>query len=329
MVRAPRVCPAVKVLVTGATGFVGHTLCGHLTQHGHEVRRAVRAARGTSGPSTAAIVAVGDIGPSTDWTASVDGMAAVVHLAARVHRLEDTAADALAEYRRINVEGTRSLAIAALRAGVRRLVFLSSAKVNGERSVQPFRELDAPHAEDAYAVSKLEAEEALKQTLAAGQTQWTILRPPLVYGPGVRANFLRLMRAVAGGVPLPLGAIDNRRSLLYVGNLVDAIRVCLSHPGAAEQVFLLSDGEDVSTPELVRRLAAALQVRPRLLRVPVPLLRLAGRLTGRVAGVERLTGSLQVDSSRIRAALGWTPPCSLDQGLAETARWYHDLTPHN
>ncbi len=316
----------MKVLVTGATGFVGHTLCGHLTQHGHEVRRAVREAGGTSGPDAAATVAVGDIGPSTNWTASVDGMDAVVHLAARVHLLEDTAADALAEYRRINVEGTRSLAVAALRAGVRRLVFLSSAKVNGERSVQPFTELDVPHAEDAYAVSKLEAEEALKQALAAGQTQCAILRPPLVYGPGVRANFLRLVRAVADGVPLPLAAIDNRRSLLYVGNLVDAIRVCLSHPSAAERVFLLSDGEDVSTPDLVRRLAGTLRVRPRLLPVPLPLLRLAGRLAGRAAAVERLIGSLQIDSSRIRAALGWMPPFSLDQGLEETARWYRDLT---
>ena len=270
----------------------------------------------------AATIEVGDIGPNTDWAACVDGVDAVVHLAARVHLLDDSAADALAEYRRVNVEGTRMLALAAVRADVRRLVFLSSAKVNGERSVQPFAELDVPHPEDAYAVSKLEAEEALKQTLAAAQTQWTILRPPLVYGPGVGANFLKLLRAVDGGVPLPLGAIDNRRSLLYVGNLVDAIRVCLTHSAAAKQLFLLSDGEDVSTPDLVSRLAMTLQVRPRLLRVPLPLLRLAGRLTGKVAAVERLTGSLQVDISRVRAALGWVPPFSLNQGLAETARWY-------
>jgi nucleoside-diphosphate-sugar epimerase len=236
--------------------------------------------------------------------------------------LEDTAADALAEYRRINVEGTRSLAAAALRARVRRFVLLSSVKVHGERSVQPFTEVDAPHPEDAYAVSKLEAEAVLKQTLAAGQTQWTILRPPLVYGPAVRANFLRLIRSVARSVPLPLAAIDNRRSLVYVGNLVDAIRTCLEQESAGGRTWLVSDAEDLSTPELVRRLARALGSPARLVPVPVWALRLAGALSGKTAAVNRLVDSLQVDSTAIRIALRWAPPCSIDQGLLETARWF-------
>jgi nucleoside-diphosphate-sugar epimerase len=188
--------------------------------------------------------------------------------------------------------------------------------------VQPFTEVDAAHPEDAYAVSKLEAEAALKQALAAAQTQWTILRPPLVYGPAVRANFLRLVRTVACGVPLPLAAIDNRRSLIYVGNLVDAIRTCLEHEGAGGKTWLVSDAEDLSTPELVRRLARALGSPARLVSVPVWALRLAGTLSGKTAAVSRLVDSLQVDVSAIRTALRWTPPCSIDQGLLETASWF-------
>ena len=312
----------MKVLVTGAGGFVGSALWGHFEQHGHEVRRAVRAVRGLSSHETPETVAVGEIGSTTDWSPSVDGVDAVVHLAARVHILEDSATDALTEYRRVNVEGTRSLAAAAQRAGVRRLIFVSSVKVHGERSLHPFTELDAPRPEDAYAMSKLEAEEALKQTLSAGPTQWTILRPPLVYGPGVRANFLALLRVVARGIPLPLAAIDNRRSLLYVGNLVDAIRVCLERDGAGARTFLLSDGEDLSTPELVRRLARALDRPARLARVPVWLLRLAGELSGSAAAVDRLVNSLQVDTTAIQAALRWTAPWTVDRGLQETVRWF-------
>jgi UDP-N-acetyl-alpha-D-quinovosamine dehydrogenase len=312
----------MNVLVTGATGFVGRALCALLVRRGHELRGSTRWTSGMAAPGAGTTVAVGEIGPTTDWTAAVEGMDAVVHLAARVHMLEDTAAGALAEYRRTNVEGTRSLAAAALRAGVRRLVFLSSAKVHGERSVRPFTEVDAPHPEDAYAVSKLEAEEALKETLAGSQTQWTILRPPLVYGQGVRANFLRLLRVVARGVPLPLAGIDNRRSLIYVGNLVAAVEACLEEEGAGGRTWLVSDGEDLSTPELVRRLARALNRPARLVPVPVRLLRLAGALSGRAAAVDRLVDSLQVDATAIRAALQWTPAYTVDQGLVETACWF-------
>jgi len=305
------------VAVTGADGFVGRALCSHLEAHGVSVRRLQRASGGEKRAFT-----VGDIGPDTDWSAALQGIHDVVHLAARVHVMRDRTADPLAEYRRVNVEGTRTLARAAVTAGVARLVFLSSIKVNGESTRLPFTEDDVPAPQDAYGVSKWEAEQALRQVAHGSAMQLVVLRPPLIYGPGVGANFLRLMRAVAQGVPLPLGAIDNRRSLLYLGNLVDAIRLCLSQPGARGQLFLLSDGDDVSSAQLVHRLAAALQVRPRLLRVPAAWLRTAGRLMGKSAAVERLVGSLQVDSSRFRATLGWSPPFSLEQGLAETARWY-------
>jgi nucleoside-diphosphate-sugar epimerase len=313
----------MKVLVTGATGFVGQMLCAQLSGQGHEVRGSVRGTSRVALPTVT--VKLGEIGPTTDWSAAVDGVDAVVHLAARVHILEDAVADALSEYRRINVEGTRSLAAASLRAGVRRLVFLSSAKVYGERSARPFTEGVPPHPEDAYAVSKLEAEEALKDALAGGRTKWTILRPPLVYGPGVRANFLQLMRAVARGMPLPLARIDNRRSLVYVGNLVDAIEACLEAEAAAGKTWPVSDGEDLSTPELVRRFARALNRPARLVPVPIPLLRLAGGLSGRSATVRRLVESLQVDATAIRVALPWTPPFSVDQGLQETIRWFRSV----
>jgi len=316
----------MKVLVTGANGFAGQALCVQLRRQGVQVRRAVRQIAPGEGRFDDDAV-VGEIGPDTQWHAALEGVDAVVHLAARAHVMQDTVRGSLEDYRRVNVEGTRRLALEAAAVGVRRMVFLSSVKVNGETTGRPFSEQDTPHPTDAYGISKWEAEQVFKKIAQESGTEWVILRPPLVYGPGVRANFLRLMRAVDYGVPLPVGALQNRRSLLYLGNLIDAIQVSLSHPGAANQVFLLSDGEDISTPDLVRRLAAALRVRPRLLAAPPQLVRLVGWVTGRIASTERLTRSLQVDSSRIRAVLGWTPPFSLDEGLAETADWYRNDVP--
>jgi nucleoside-diphosphate-sugar epimerase len=310
----------MRVLVTGASGFVGRALCAHLREHGLSVRGALR----RPDPAAADAVAVGDIGPDTDWRAALDGVDAVAHLAARVHRLRDTAGDPLAQYREVNVEGTRRLAQAARDAGVRRLVLLSSIKVNGEGRVQPYRPADPPQPQDAYAVSKLEAEQALAEVAAGTALEWVVLRPPLVYGPGVGANFLGLLRAVARGWPLPLRAIDNRRSLIYVGNLVDALRVCLLAPAAANRLFLVRDGEDVSTPELVRRVAQSLGVTPRLVAVPCGLLRAGAWLGGRRAAFDRLAGSLCVDDSALRALLAWQPPFDMREGLAHTARWWRE-----
>jgi nucleoside-diphosphate-sugar epimerase len=269
-------------------------------------------------------VAVGDIGPNTDWRTALEGVSGVVHLAARTHVLRETATDPLAKYRQVNVSGTERLARSAAAGGVRRLVFVSSVKVNGERTGErPFTEDGAPRPEDAYGVSKWEAEQALSRIAAETGLEVVVLRPPLVYGPGVKGNFLRIMSLVARGMPLPLGAIDNRRSFIYAGNLAGAIVQALDAPQATGRTYLVSDGEDVSTPELVRGIARALGVKPRLPSFPLAALGLVATLAGRRAEFARLTGSLQVDSSRIRRELGWEPRCSLARGLEETARWYH------
>ena len=308
------------VLVTGANGFVGRALCAALAAAGHAVRMAVRAPQ----PDLPGAMAVGDIGPATDWRTALDGMRSVVHLAARTHVRRETAADPLAEYRRINVGGTEHLARSAAAQGVRRFVFLSSVKVNGESTAaRPFTEDDAPRPEDAYGASKLEAEQALARVAAATGLEVAVLRPPLVYGPGVKGNFLRLMRLVARGLPLPLGAILNQRSLVYVANLADAIVTAVEAPRAAGATYLVADGEDVSTPDLVRGLAQALGVTARLPALPLAALTYIAAIAGKRAELARLAGSLQVDSSRIRRELLWRPRYTLAQGLAETARWYH------
>ncbi|KAF0101276.1 MAG: putative UDP-glucose 4-epimerase [bacterium] len=301
------------VLVTGATGFVGRALCDHLLQKWHGCIPAVRLASGLPHECV-----VGDMGRETDWRMALSGCDAVVHLAARVHVMHDTASDSLALYRATNTDATLNLAHQAAQAGVKRFVFVSSIKVNGEGRDAPYRETDAPAPEDPYAISKWEAEHGLREIESATGMEVVILRPPLVYGPGVKANFRRLLDMVARGWPLPLGAIENRRSLLYLGNFVDAIRVCVEHPAAAGQTFLIDDGQPVSTPELVRAVARAMGRPARLLPVPVGMLEFAGTLLGKRAAVARLTGSLWVDSSLIRARLGWAPPYSMAVGLAET-----------
>lgn len=303
----------MKVLVSGASGFVGRALCGYLNTHEHVVVPAVRGASGLAGE-----VVVGDICGATDWMAALAGCDAVVHLAARVHVMNDISQNPLALYRATNTEGTLNLARQAAQAGVKRFVFVSTIKVNGEGRDAPYRETDEAAPEDAYAISKWEAEQGLQQIAQETGLDVVILRPPLVYGPGVKANFLRLIQIIKRGWPLPLGAIRNRRSLLYLGNFVDAIRLCVEHPAAAGQTFLLDDGEPVSTPELIRAVACALGRPVRLLAVPVWMLEAAGTLLGKRAAVARLTGSLFVDGSAIRSRLGWTPPYSMAAGLATT-----------
>lgn len=308
------------MLVTGASGFVGAALLPALRARGHAVRAAARREIGCDADEQ---VRVGDLGPETDWREALAGVDAVVHLAARVHVMHDTSTDPLAEFRRSNVEGTAALARAAAASGAKRLVFVSSIKVNGEATDgRPFTERDAPDPKDPYGQSKAEAEKALAGVAGETGLEVVVLRPPLVYGPGVRANFLRLLRLADRGVPLPFGAVDNRRSMVFVGNLADAIVRCVEHPAAAGRTFLVSDGEDLSTADLIRRLARALGKRASLVPVPPALMRTAARLLGRGAEADRLLGSLRIDSSALRESLGWRPPFTVDEGLAATAAWY-------
>ncbi|HEY9194269.1 MAG TPA: NAD-dependent epimerase/dehydratase family protein [Methyloversatilis sp.] len=298
----------MKVLLTGATGFVGRETGRVLRVAGHEVSPVVRSGDGFR---------VDRIDGSTDWSGAFDGVQAVIHLAARVHQMNDSAVDPLAAFRAVNATGTERLAREAAAAGVRRFVFVSSVKAVGESSPPgvAIDETTVPRPADPYGISKLEAEKALHQVSTDTGMQVVIVRPPLVYGPGVGANFRALVRAVARGWPLPLACVCNRRSLVAVGNLADALRCCVEHPAAAGRTYFVTDGEDAGTPELCRRIGRALGRPARLLPVPVAFLRLAGTLTGRSAAVARLTGSLVLDSSRIRRELGWYPPQTMDQAL--------------
>jgi UDP-glucose 4-epimerase len=262
-------------------------------------------------------VQVGDLLPTTDWSTALNGVEAVVHCAARVHVMQDDATDPLQVYREVNVNGTLNLARQAAQAGVRRFVFVSSIKVNGESSLpgQPFTADDVPSPLDHYAVSKLEAEQGLRDIETQMGIEVVIVRPPLVYGPGVKANFAAMMRWVSLGIPLPLGAIHNARSIVALGNLVDLLVTCLQHPAAAGQTFLVSDGEDVSTSELLRRTTHAMGKRAFLLPVPAFVLESGAALLGKRAVAQRLCGSLQVDIDKTRRLLGWTPPLTLNEGL--------------
>lgn len=314
-------CKDAVILVTGATGFIGRALCMELSGKGRVVRAA---ARGVAHPHPLVeVVSVGEIGPTTEWGSALVGVDTVIHLAGLAHAPPKLQRDNQNSYREVNAMGAAHIAGQAAVKGVRRFVYLSTAKVCGDAAQnRPFNETDISDSKDPYTASKREAEKLLWDIAAETGLEIVILRPPLVYGPGVKANFLRLMEWVRRGVPLPLEKVNNRRSLIYVGNLVDAIVTCVAHPKAAGQTFLVSDNEDVSTPELVRRMARALERPARLFRVPPALLRAGARLMGKQEEVDRLLGSLVVDSSKIRRELGWTPPYTMEQGLAETVRWY-------
>ena len=310
----------MRVLVTGATGFVGGAVVSALTERGHIVRACLRGPV-VCGAQEQAII--GDIGPETEWQDALAGIDAVVHLAARVHVMHETVVDPLSAFRRVNVEGTRALAEAAAKAGVKRLVFLSSIKVNGEATgPRAFDAKDPIAPKDPYGVSKAEAESALHEIAARTSMEVVIMRPPLVYGPGVRANFLRMMTWLDRGVPLPFGAVDNRRSLVFLGNLADALVSCVEHPEAANQTFLVSDSEDLSTSSLLRRLGQAMGRPARLFFMPPSLMKSTAGLIGMSAQADRLLGSLQVDSQHLRKTLGWQPPFTVDQALEQTARWF-------
>lgn len=304
-----------NVLVTGASGFVGGQLLKRLAyRKGSQAMGTVRSASSVIKTGT---VAVGDIDQHTDWSAALKNQQVVVHTAARAHIMDDQAEEPLAAFREVNVAGTLNLARQAAGAGIRRFVFISSIKVNGEQTAPGscFMAEDSPAPEDPYGISKLEAEQGLQQIALETGMEVVIIRPPLVYGPGVKGNFASMIKLVEKGLPLPFGAIDNRRSLVGLDNLVDLIITCIDHPNAANQVFLVSDGEDLSTSGLLRRVAKAMGKPSRLIPVPAGLLQLGATVLGKKAVGQRLLGSLQVDISSTRERLDWTPPVSVDEGL--------------
>jgi nucleoside-diphosphate-sugar epimerase len=315
--------PPRTILVTGATGFVGRTLCRMLSERGERVRAAIRAELADrSSVSAEELAVVGNVGTTTDWSEALQGVDAVIHLVSRVHVMRDRASDPLTAFRRVNAEGTAALARACVAAGIRRLVFVSTIKVNGESTDHAYTERDAPDPRDPYGVSKLEAEQRLAEIASGTALETVVVRPPVVYGPGVKGNIGRLLDLVYYGVPLPLGNVDNRRSMVGVRNLSSLLIECTKARSAAGELFLASDAEDLSTPELMRRLAVFMHRPSRLFPFPVCGLRAAGRATRTTAIVERLVGSLRVDASKARSVLSWTAPFSVDDELAETARWY-------
>lgn len=313
-------------LVTGASGFVGRHFVQAAAGMGIRVRAALRKPGDCHSTGIESAV-VGEIAADTDWDWAMAGVDTVVHCAARVHQINDSSADPLAAFRRSNVDGTLALGRAAARQGVRRFVFVSSIKVNGERTLPgvPFRPNDAVAPDDPYGISKWEAEQGLREIARETGLEVAIIRPVLVYGPGVKANFLSMMRWVDRGLPLPLGAVPNRRSLISVDNLSSLMLTCVHHPNAANQTFLASDGFDLSTTDLLRRVARSLGRPSRLIPVPVAVLQSAATFAGRGAYARRLLGSLQVDIDSARQRLGWVPPMSVDEALDRTARWYRDI----
>jgi len=307
----------VKIIVTGASGFIGTTVCRRIISDGQDVLPVYRNDRHSG-------LAIGNIDGSTDWHHSLSNITHVIHTAARVHVMKEGVADPLLEFRKINVDGTLNLARQAADSGVKRFIFLSSVKVNGEQTEdgRAFTERDMSVPKDPYGISKFEAETGLHKLASETCMEIVIIRPPLVYGPGVKANFLSLMKLVSSGIPLPFGKIDNQRSMVFLDNLVDFIMTCISHPEAANQTFLVSDGEDLSVTQLLRQLASAMDRQSRLIPVPPSWLQFGFSMVGNKSMADRLCGSLQVDITKARTLLGWSPIWSVNEGLNKTVQFF-------
>lgn len=314
-----------RILVTGATGFVGRSLCLHLLRSGQVIRPVVRS--GSSVVEYLDTTTIAKIDCDTDWSTALSGVDVIIHLAARVHVMNDAIADPLTEFRKVNVYGTLNLAQQAAIAGIKRFIFVSSVKVNGEHTKidKPFMESDKVNPQDSYGISKSEAEQGLM--LIAQQTgmEVVVIRPPLVYGGGVKANFASMIQMVMRNIPLPLGAIHNKRSFVYIDNLVSLIVKCIDHPAAANQVFLVSDGDDLSTTELLIGCANALDVKLRLIPVPQKWITIFAALIGKKDVAQRLGDSLQVDITKARTLLDWTPPITVKEGLKATATSFNKV----
>lgn len=311
------------ILITGASGFLGRNLIGRLLADGHAVAGSIRRPSSLL-PSTVRAHVVDVENPQDSWAEALESVDTVVHCAARVHIMSDKSISPIAAFRKANVEATLRLARESAAAGVRRFIFISSIKVNGEKTLPgvPYKADDIPQPTDPYGISKMEAEAGLLALAETVDMDVVIIRPVLVYGPGVKANFLSLMKWLARGVPLPLGAIHNRRSLVALDNLCDLISTCVDHSAASNQVFLVSDGEDLSSTELLRRMSQALNAQARLLPLPSWMLKSGAILIGKPELSQRLCGSLQVDITKTRNLLGWAPPVSVNDALAATAKDY-------
>lgn len=307
----------MKVLVTGASGFVGRSLVKALKQQDMDV---VGVGRQVTTSNADKFYSVPDFSVKGVWQEPLVGCDVVIHLAARVHVMHEASGNPLSEFHKVNVEGTQYLAESAVQSGVKRFVYVSSIGVNGSKTTFPLTDLEEPNPHNAYALSKFEAEMVLGQIAKKTGLEIVIIRPPLVYGVDAPGNFAQMIKVLAKRIPLPLAAVRNLRSLIYVENLVDALILCAMHPDAAGQTYLVSDGEDVSTPDLLRKLAEAMGQPAHLFSFPTALLKLAGRLIRKSDQVDRVLGSLQVDSSKIRRELGWQPPFTLDEGLKATAK---------
>ena len=315
----------LNVLVTGPTGFIGRHLCAQLKESGHNVMAARHYRANNRLPDILAddSIAVGEINSKTDWSQAMNGIDVVVHLAARVHVMQEHDADPLTAYREINTFGTERLASAAAAAGVRRMVFVSTIKVNGETTTdRPFNVFDTPCPVDAYAISKWEAEQSIWRIGRETGLEVVVVRPPLVYGPGVKGNFIRLLKLVKRGIPLPLGACINKRSLVGLSNITDLLIQCLTKQEAAGHTFLVSDDEDLSTTDLIRGLAASIRQKPRLISIPAKWLEVAARAVGKAGVYDRLCGSLQLDIRHTREVLDWKPPVSVAEEIDRTVHWF-------